>query len=370
PDDLKELTSTIKEMLKRSDLVIITGGLGPTFDDITREAISNALEKKLIFKPDLAKMIEEKLKLFKHRTNKMVMKQAYVPEGARVFNPTIGTAPGLLIKENGKLLVAFPGVTEEMLLMLEELIGYLKKKEIKAGASKLKILKICGLPETTVEKMINQHFTSSKDVIKSILVKKGTVEIVLFVKDGIEENIEVAEKKLKKIFGNKIFGVEKDRLEEVLGKLLRKKKKTIAFAESCTGGYIGKLMTDIEGSSDYFKGGIIAYSNDLKINILGVSDEVIRKYGAVSHECAVSMAEGVAKKTGADIGVGVTGIAGPKGSSEEKPIGTVFMSLSDKEKTYVKKNIFAGDRETIRKKAALYAINYARLYMLGELNNA
>lgn len=349
-DKKEEIKESFEESLKKSDLIIVTGGLGPTFDDVTRESVAEVLNRKLLFDEKIWEGIKEKFKkrniLEVPEINK---RQAYIIEGSKIIENKNGTAPGMLIEENGKIILLLPGPPNELEVMLEEGLNYIKEK-LKKTKLITKIFSIIGIPESEVE-------TKLKDLIEKlrenliILAHPNLIEIVLTLPETEEEIFYEFEVKMKNTFGINYLGVNVPSIPELIGELLKTKKLKLAIAESCSGGLACKLITDIPGSSEYFMGGFVTYSNILKKKILKVPKTILRKYGAVSEETAIYMAKNAKKYGKADISLSFTGIAGPTGGTPEKPVGLVWIGVCSKKNLYAKKFIFTGDRKTIRERA-------------------
>jgi len=349
-DNKEEIKKEFLNSFKEADLIIITGGLGPTFDDLTREGISEALKRKLIFDEKIWEGIKEK---FKKRNITEIpeinKKQAYVIEGAKIIENKNGTAPGMMIEENGKLIFILPGPPNELEPMLKDCVKIIEEK-FKKREIITNIYSIIGVPESEVETKLSDLINEMRENF-TILAHPNLIELVLTLpKERKDKFIEV-ENIIKERFGIKYLGVNTPSIPEIIGNLLRGKRLKLAIAESCSGGLACKLITDIPGSSDYFMGGFITYSNILKKKILKVPKTILRKFGAVSEETAIYMAKNAKKYGKADISLSFTGIAGPTGGTAEKPVGLVWIGISYKKKTNAFKFIFSGDRKTIRERA-------------------
>lgn len=366
-DNPARLASQLKQAFSRSDIVFTTGGLGPTVDDITLSSICSATFKELTFNKEIERCIARHFR--KRGLKKMpkdAARQAYIPSGARWFENNVGTAPGILIKHGEKIIFALPGPPRELIpIFKKNVIPYLKKKGL-AGkwTIKTKTIKTVGLVEAEVNKIVKDLLSVGPATTLGIYVHLGEVDLKITskAKDGktAEREIKKLEKKIRKRLGKYIYGVDSESLEYVVGEMLAKNRKTLAIAESCTGGLIANRITNVSGSSKYFKMGIVAYSNEAKVNLLGVSKDKIKKYGAVSKQVALDMAKGVKRLSKADVGLGITGIAGPKGATKKKPIGLVYIAVAgDKIKT-VKKCLFIGSREEIKLQASIAALNLIR----------
>lgn len=367
-DNHQRLADTIDKGLDRSDIVITTGGLGPTIDDITTQVIAKVANKKLILEKSVLKDVSDYFKRQNKKIPKDSLRQALIPEGAKWLKNPFGTAPGLIIEDGPKIIIALPGPPREMQPMVENcVIPYLKEK-LKVGGLraiiKSRAIKLIGLPEANVNAKVKDLLNLSGAVTVGIYAKQGEVELKIMAKAANEiaadAQINKIEKDIRKRFGDYIYGINNETLEDAIGKLLTKKKKTLAIAESCTGGLISNLITNVSGSSKYFKEGIVAYSNNAKVKYLGVPLEIIRKYGAVSSQVAKEMANGIRNKSGVDIGLGITGIAGPTGATREKPVGLVYIALSIKNKNICREFNFLGTRTEIKHQAAQAALDLLR----------
>ena len=369
PDNPEVIISSIRKALGESEIVLLSGGLGPTVDDLTLECIAKALNKDLIFNKKIADRIK---KHFKRRKIKMPannMRQALLPEGAISIDNNLGTAPGLIIPVSNKVLMAFPGVPHELYPMLENtVIPYLKKHFQTGKIIKSRLIKITGLSESRVNEIIEDILRISGNIQMGIYPHPEEIHVKITVTDKNEKSAGLAiskiEKKIKSRLKNYIFGYDNEKLEEITGRALLKSKKTLAVAESCTGGLLASRITDIPGSSDYFKLGLITYSNESKNKLLNIPLDAIKKYGAVSKQVASLMARNVRTLAGADYGIGISGIAGPGGATKKKPIGLVYIALSMKEKTICREFCFIGTRNLIKYKSAQAALNMIRTMLV------
>jgi len=378
-DNPQRLKDTIKTSLSRSDIVITTGGLGPTVDDITTKAISQAVGKKLVFHKSILKKIENH---FKRRNIKMPSEnrvQAYIPEGSIEIPNKTGTAPGFIININKKLLITLPGPPYEMQRMMDEhVVKYLKKKLKLKSIIKTRTIRITGLAESQVNARVKDLLKMGGKTTVGIYAKPSIIELKITSKAQSEsqanKEIKAVENKIIKRFGDLIFGFDGQSIEEVVGGLLSKKKKTLSVAESCTGGLVCDMITNVPGSSKYFLSGVIAYSNETKINILDVPSELIRQFGAVSEEVALFMAASMRNISKSDYALSVTGIAGPTGGIVNpagggsafggKPVGLVYIGLATSKKTIARKCNFTGERKVIKYRAAIAAIDLLRHELL------
>ncbi|MFH0839144.1 MAG: competence/damage-inducible protein A [Candidatus Omnitrophota bacterium] len=364
-DNKKRILAALEIARSRADIIITNGGLGPTVDDITLDVISKFTSKKLIFNKDIVENIEHH---FKNRNIVMPecnRRQAYIPEGALIIKNSVGTAPGIILKNNNVILIALPGPPSEMRPMVDNfVIPYLKKEFGLNTIIKSKTIKIVGLPESKVNEKVKDVLKRKPPTTVGIYAHPYQIDLRITTKAQTEQNADKNIKKIERILKSRlkgyIFGYDNETLEEVVGKLLLKNKKTISIAESCTGGLLSNRITDISGSSQYFKLGAVVYSNESKIRDLGVSKEILWKYGAVSKETARALAENIRIKGKTDIGLGITGIAGPTGATKTKSVGLVYIGLSTPRKTVCKKYNFIGDRLTIKLKSTDAALEMVR----------
>jgi nicotinamide-nucleotide amidase len=368
-DDPLRLEEAVRDALKRSDVVITTGGLGPTEDDVTRQVAARALDRELVYHEELETVLRERFSRWGREMPEINKRQAFVIDGARVLPNPNGSASGMSVKlDDGKLLVVLPGPPRELKPMFETYVfpelGGLAGETV----FRKKILKVSGLGESAVDEAIAPVYTNYKNVQTSVLFNKSEVEIHLTAQaknkaEADRLNAGLAEKIVEKL-GIAVFSTDGEEMEEVIGRLLAEKKKTLSVAESCTGGLIGQRLTDVAGSSAYFIEGVIAYANEAKIRTLGVARELIETYGAVSAETAEAMAAGMLKRAGTDYAISVTGIAGPTGGSEEKPVGTVFIGYADRERVKSLKLVLPGDRYLVRWRSSQAALDYLRRQIL------
>ena len=368
-DDKQHIYDALKEAEARADIVLITGGLGPTKDDITKDALCSYFDTKLIVDASVLKRVEDIFKVYKRPLLDSNKKQAEVPDSCRVLDNKLGTAPGMLFSKGNKTIVSMPGVPYEMKgIMVDFVLPLLADKTTEHIVHKTILTQ--GVGESILaEKLKEWEFLlEGKNIKLAYLPSPGSVRLRLTKKgsnkDLINNEIETEIEKLYCLIPKYIFGKEQEKMEQVIGELLRKDKLTISTAESCTGGAIAHKLTGIPGSSDYFQGSVVAYSNDVKINILGVSEKVINQYGAVSEEVAMQMATSIRRITRSDYGISCTGIAGPGGGSDDKPIGTVWIGFSFENESYAKCFHFGNNRTRNIEITVLTALNLLRLELL------
>lgn len=362
-DNKERLLNAFKIAFDRSDIVITTGGLGPTKDDLTKEVGAEFFNKKLYLHEESLKNIEDYFKRTGRSLNEGNRKQAYIPEGATVLKNNNGTAPGCLIDENNKVLVFLPGPPKEMSLMFEEsVVPYLKKYSNLVFESR--VLRILGIGEGIMAEKIDDIIENQTNPTVAPYAKEG--EVILRItasaktKDEAVNLIKPMEEKLRERLGEDIYGVGETSIEEVTGKLLMEKGLTISTAESCTGGLLSGRLINVSGISSTFIQGAVTYSNESKIKTLGVNPEILNKYGAVSEQTATEMAQGIARISGTNIALSTTGVAGPDGGTIEKPVGLVYVGLYINGKTMTKKLNLFGNREKVRNRAVNEALDWLR----------
>jgi nicotinamide-nucleotide amidase len=368
-DNQKTLLSLLKKALSRSDLIITTGGLGPTEDDITYQVIAKTLHLKLIKSPEAEKNLKRILHSIKIKLSPSNLKQAHLPEGAKVIINKYGTAPAMILEKDNKIISSFPGVPYEMKKLIEEnLIPYLKEKFPPSVIKKSKTLKITGLGESSVNELIRNYINEQTNFSFGIYANPEDIQIQITTQAPTEKEVDqllqFSSNQLTKILGNYVYGTDQQSLEEVVGNLLKAKNIKVAVAESCSGGMLGEMITNIPGSSEYFQGGVISYNAKIKEELLKVPQEIIKKYGEVSEQVARLMAEEVRKCCYSDIGISITGIAGPGGVTEKKQVGLVYMALANGKKTLIQKHQLFGNRQQIRLRASRRALNLLRMYLI------
>lgn len=367
-DDELRLEETIRDAVKRSDIVISTGGLGPTEDDITRKISAKAIDRELVYHTEIEADLRERFRKWGREMPEINKRQAFVIDGAEILPNPNGSAVGMCVEFASKIFVILPGPPRENKPMFENFI--LPKLREMAGEIyvKRKMLKVSGLGESAVDEAVAPIYTTYKNVQTSILFNKSEIEVHLMAQAKTEAEAEVVLNelagKIAEKLGIAVFSTNGEAMEEVVGKLLSERGKTLSIAESCTGGLIGERLTDVAGSSKYFIEGAVTYANDAKIRTLNVPKEVIEANGAVSAPTAEAMAKGMRERSGTDFAISVTGIAGPDGGTEEKPVGTVFIGYADVNQVKSKKFVLPGDRYLVRWRASSAALDYLRRQIL------
>jgi len=364
-DNEERLLSSLDIALKRADIVITTGGLGPTRGDITKEMVAKYLGLPL----ELSTMWLSKLgEYFKTKGTVMTennKKQAYVPKGATVFNNEVGTAPGIAVKTKaGKIVIMLPGPPQEVEhVFATAAMPYLRKEFAAQGVIHSRVLHMKDIAESTVATILDEEITHQSNPTIAIYARKGEIVVRITAKGQTLEEAQAlnaaTEAKIRAKCDKYIYGVDYETLAEALGKKLKAGNYTISCAESCTGGLTSSMITDVPGSSEYLMGSVVSYSNMAKHKVLGVKQESLDKYDAVSDVVAKEMAEGVRKLFNTTLGVSITGIAGPGGGTAEKPVGLVYVAVSSAKGTTVKEYRFKASRSTIKLRSAMRALSMA-----------
>ncbi|MET0625468.1 MAG: competence/damage-inducible protein A [Pyrinomonadaceae bacterium] len=363
-DDDARLEETIRDALKRSGVVILTGGLGPTEDDITRKIAARALGRRLVLDEKVLDDIKAKFLRWGRKMPEINARQAMVMEGAEVLPNPNGSAPGMYLEHEGRVVVLLPGPPRENKPMFDELV-FARLAE-RAGGLRVarRVMRVAGLGESAVDERISPVYTQYKNPQTTILFNNSEIEIHLTAQAKSEAEAELLldglAGQIEERLGDSIFAFRGEKMEEVVGLRLAVAGFTLATAESCTGGLIAHRLTEVPGSSSYFMEGVVTYSNEAKTRLLGVPPELIEARGAVSAEVAEAMAEGVKRRAGTDFGLSVTGVAGPGGGTEEKPVGLVYVALADDAHTEHKRLMLPGDRYLIRWRASQFALDLLR----------
>lgn len=366
-DNEERIINAFRQGFEHADLIITTGGLGPTSDDITKEVGSSYFNKKLILDEYSLQQIKNHfLNQNKTMTDNNI-KQAYFPEGCTILKNKNGTAPGCIIDEKNKILIILPGPPREMKAMFEEsVVPYLSKHL--DGVLVSKVLRTYGLGESIMASMVSDIIQNSKNPTVAPYAKDNEAILRITAKatniDEAKNLINPIEKEIRTILGDNIYGEDEDTLQSIVAEMLLKRHLTISTSESCTGGLLAAKLIDYPGISEVFIEGSVTYSNEAKMNRLNVRKETLEKYGAVSSQTAEEMAVGIAKTSNTNIGLSTTGIAGPGGGTKEKPVGLVYIGMYINGSVKVKELHLTGNRERIRNKAVLEVLNWLRLELL------
>jgi nicotinamide-nucleotide amidase len=362
------LAEAFRDALNRVPVVIASGGLGPTEDDLTRETVAELLGRRLQRNEAVVKAIEARFHSFKREMPALNLRQAMVPEGAEVLENPRGTAPGLWLEDKGRMVALLPGPPRELKPLFTEQVLPRLQRRVSGVHMFHRELRVTGLGESHVEERIREIYLRYKEVHTTILAVPGEVQIHLrtWTDNTQHANATLDEliRSLELALGDRIFAHSALSLEEVVATLLIDNRATIAAAESCTGGLVAERLTRVPGSSNYFLGGAVCYSNEMKTAWANVPAELMATKGAVSSEVAIALAEGIRKRVRSTLGLGITGIAGPSGGSEEKPVGTVHVALASSNGTKERLVHLPGDREATRFYASQIALDLVRLHLL------
>jgi nicotinamide-nucleotide amidase len=370
-DDEQDIINELDLARKNSDVILITGGLGPTHDDITKKTIVKYFKTELIENPEVLDNIRT---LFEKRGRKVTPlneQQALVPKIAEIISNDYGTAPGMWINDDKKIFIVLPGVPYEMKTMMENFV-IPKLTELAAADGLLirrLILQTTGIPESTLYERLGDLDEILQDAELAFLPSVFGVKLRVTVKTNDEESaknslIEI-EQKIRGKIGRYIYARGEEKLEETVGRLLKERDLKLSISESCTGGHVCNLITNVSGSSQYFERGIISYSNAAKVEVLNVNEDTLTEFGAVSQEVAMQMADGVRSISGADIGISITGILGPTGATTDKPVGLVYIGYCDEKVCTAKKFLFGNDRLINKQRVAQAALDMIRRNLLG-----
>lgn len=367
-DDRERIEHALEHAVFRADVVLVTGGLGPTHDDITKDAIARVASRRLVFHPEILDRIQA---MFDRRGIPMPESnrvQAFVPEGAEVLDNPIGTAPGFMLQHERATVFVMPGVPGEMTKMMAEQVT--PRLADRAGGRIIlhRMLKSCGVGESTLFEHIGDLIASATDVRVASLPQTTGVNLRLTVhaatREEAQTRIAALETRILERAGRFFYGADEETLEEVVGRMLKERGMTIAVAESCTGGLIADMLTNVPGSSAYFERGIVAYSNKAKTQHIEVPEAFIRTHGAVSAETAGAMAEGIRRISRTTLGLSTTGIAGPTGGTPEKPVGLVYIGLAHPDGVVTRQLRLGTERRSNKVRSAQAALNLVRLFLI------
>ncbi len=364
-DNREEIIRVLDESLSRADIILVTGGLGPTSDDITKETLCGYFGGKMVLSEEVLKDITDRLRRRNFPMNDNNRRQAMVPDNCTVLRNATGTAPGMLFKRGEKAVISMPGVPHEMKYIMNEHVLPLLSQKVTGSVIIHKNIMTFGTFEALLAERLGTFEKELPGRIKlAYLPAQGIIKLRLTAAgDNYSEIRELVDLQVKNLYGiipDVIYGEDEVTLEEIIGKLLSDNNLTVSTAESCTGGRIASLITSVAGSSGWYKGSVIAYDNSIKVNILDVNADIISGHGAVSMETATAMAEGVRNLTGTDFSVAVTGIAGPSGGTPEKPVGTVWIAVASEKGTVTEKQTFGDDRLTNISRSSYSALNLLR----------
>jgi nicotinamide-nucleotide amidase len=368
-DKKEDILNALSESSGKSDVVLITGGLGPTSDDITKPALCEFFNTKLIMNYEVLGMIEKMMLRRNFPMNENNIKQAEVPEACKVLTNAAGTAPGMWFEKENTIFISMPGVPDEMKYLMNEHVIPTLKKRFTSQVIIHKNIMTYGMPEARLAEVLSAYESGLPANIKlAYLPSSGIIKLRLSgTGEKKEEMVSLVDDQVKKLYGiipDLIYGENEESLEMVIGKILTTKKMTLSTAESCTGGYIAHRITSVPGSSEYFNGSVVAYHNSIKTNFLGIDGKIIRDEGAVSEPVVRGMADGIRKLFNTDYSVATSGITGPAGGSPEKPVGTVWIAVSSKKGTIAERHTFGTNRLANITRFTLVALNLLRKHII------
>jgi len=368
-DDPASIRRELDNAAAAAPLIVTTGGLGPTADDMTVAAVAEWLGSRLERNEAFLRKMRERFGARGWAMPECNEKQADFIVGARVLENARGSAPAYWASRGDNEVVVLPGVPSEMREIMEESVLPVLRERAGGVVGRRRVLRIAGMGESAVEQIVAPVYGKWKDDPVTILASPGEVQLHLTARglpEEVERRLGSMEADFRAVLGGRIFSENAEDLAEVVGRLLRESHLTLALAESCTGGLASALVTDVPGSSEYFLGGVVSYANTAKENLLGVKAGTLRAHGAVSEQAAIELAQGARERFDADVAVSVTGIAGPDGGSEAKPVGTVFTGIASRRgDAFAKKRVFGGDRAAIRRAASLQALELLRRHLSG-----
>jgi len=366
-DRLRDVVDEIRYSAAHSDVLVTTGGLGPTEDDLTREALAEAFGLQMEVDTSIIERIEARFAARGWKMPEVNKRQANVFRGQTTLRNDRGTAPGFLLQVEGKDIWVFPGVPHELEWMLETYLTPWLQEKFGARARYRRVLKIAGLTESGVEEKLKPYYEAHNHEPLTILASGAQIEIHLQA-EGREAEAKAAiaarEQEFLAIFGDKIYGFDSDTLEAVIGRMLVERNSTVSVAESCTGGLLSSRITDIPGSSNYFMGGAVCYTADAKMFLVGVDPALIQQFGEVSEQVAVDLAKGVRRRFHTTYGIGVTGIAGPGGGTEAKPVGTLHIAVADMNRYEHRRLFWPMSRQMFKWFGTQSGLDLLRLFML------
>jgi nicotinamide-nucleotide amidase len=363
-DHRDRLADTVRRAMSRSEIVILSGGLGPTEDDVTREAVAQALDRKLEYHSEIAEALERRFAAAKRKMAEVNKRQAFVIEGADILPNDRGTAPGQWVEESGAVAMLLPGPPHELKAMFERQCLPRLNRIVPQQVIRSVLLRVAGMGESDLDQLIAPVYKQYENPATTILAAAGDIQVHLRARciTEVEADTLLAEVSapIEALLGDRVYSRNGDSLEAVVGRLLQRNRATVSVAESLTGGMLGERFTAVPGSSEHFLGGFITYTDRMKTELLGVAPETLREFGAVSKETAGEMAAGARRRTNSTHALAVTGVAGPDGGTDATPIGTVFVAAADASGVQVINRQFLGDRARIRAFTCQLALDLLR----------
>jgi nicotinamide-nucleotide amidase len=369
-DDRDRLATAVRDAMSRSHILIISGGLGPTEDDVTRDGVAQALDRKLVFNQEIAAWLAERFAKARRKMAEINKRQAYLVEGAEMLSNDRGTAPGQWVEESGAVAMLLPGPPHELKSMFERHCLPRLARLVPKQVIHTLFFRVAGMSESDLDELISPVYKKYTNPACTILAANGDLQIHLRAQCPTEAEADALLAEvggpIELLLGERLYSQNGDPLEAVVGGLLRKKQATVAVAESATGGMLGERFTSVPGSSDYFAGGFITYTNAMKTELLGVEPDLLAQHGAVSKEVAEAMATGARRRTNADYAISITGAAGPDSGSDNIPVGTMWVGLADPAGVLALHRQYLGDRQRIRTFVCQMAMDMLRRRILGK----
>ena len=366
-DSVAEIQRELRAMVSDCDMVFVSGGLGPTADDVTREAVAAAFDRETAEDAEVVADIRERFRRFGWVMPEVNRRQAMVIDGAELIPNPRGSAPGQFLEADGARIFLLPGVPRELTGMLRDFVEPWLKANTRGQVRETRVLKVAGVPESELEERIASAYEEFGRESITVLSKPGDITLRFTATGTAQERrplLAAMAARLEGLVGDAVYSDRDEDLEGAVGRKLTEGEATVATAESCTGGLLAERLTRVAGSSTYFQGSVVVYSNRLKTALAGVSEELLETHGAVSEEVAEALARGARERLGTDYGVGITGIAGPGGGSDEKPVGTVHIAVAGPLGVHGRKFLLAGDRERIRWQSSQIALEMLRRQLL------
>jgi nicotinamide-nucleotide amidase len=368
-DDRDRLADAVRRAAGGSQIVILTGGLGPTEDDVTRDAVAAALGRRQQFHDEISEQLERRFNRMGRKMAEINKRQAYIIEGAEILPNDRGTAPGQWIDEPGCSIMLLPGPPHELKAMFAQQCLPRLERRVPKQVIRTVWMRVAGMAESDLDQLISPVYKKYENPVTTILAAAGDIQVHLrahcATPEEAEELLAEVAGPIEELLGDRVYSHNGDPIETVVGELLRREQATVSAAESCTGGLLAERLTSIPGSSDYFVGGMVTYTKRMKVELLGVSESLIEKTGAVSKEVAEAMAAGARCRTGSTYALSVTGVAGPGQGGETAPVGTVYVGLAGASDVRVAHRQFLGDRDRVRQFATQMALDMLRRRLLG-----
>ena len=368
-DDRARLADVLRGALRRSDIVLLSGGLGPTEDDVTRDSVAEVLGREQHFREELLEAIAERFRQLRRNMADNNRRQAYLIEGAEALANPRGTAPGQWIRTgDGKFIALLPGPPHELKGMFTEQVMPRLRAILPVLHIALRQFRVAGMGESDLDQLIAPVYMQYPRVATTVLAKPGDIEIHLRARMASQDEAEAVlnelAPKIETLLGDRIYSRDGATLEASVGRLLKERGQTVSVAESCTGGLLGQRFTSVAGSSTYFKGGFLTYTNEMKTSLLGVSEDLLSKHSAVSEAAAAAMASGAQERTASTWAISVTGYAGPEGGSEADPVGTIYIGLAGPDGVEVRRLQMIPERERVRQMGATAALDFLRKHLI------